>query len=444
MFQRQDFWQSLPNLTNVALAVVADWRQVAKVAPGCVEDTFVSPVDAVGRAYRVLRDYIGKQKNISYLHFEWICGGEFAPGITQRNHYVLPAPFCMPVHMPALEAAKSPDLLLSLPHIKHLSLKNCYSVPHVFLQVIRSMALQSLEKLELETVSLAGPPVRRQGHAAFFHGHLAAPAAAAQQGQQQQVWQLQPVQANGQALQPPPLPPAPNQPGAAPAQLINIPLGILAQGPAQIAQALNIGAQNAQAPALAQAPDPVTPEWDTMRLRVPDLLTWTGVIERLAPVPGIAELTATQDNDDETEGLDDAATDEGYKLIPRANLLRKEKKSFCLESMSFKSCGYVALDVPFIDNTNTLSLRPPWQEPQEITTRRRELAPFMQHCNDRLAAKITNFLPPQERFNLATAYGMDLTWASWYDEEVIEAAKRDGVMVPGKGRFSGTITTTAN
>ncbi|KAI8163045.1 hypothetical protein KHU50_007691 [Colletotrichum sp. SAR 10_65] len=447
MFQRQDFWQSLPNLTNVALAVVADWRQVAKVAPGCVEDTFVSPVDAVGRAYRVLRDYIGKQKNISFLHFEWVCGGEFAPGITQRNHYVLPAPFCMPAHMPALEAAKSPDLLLSLPHIKHLSLKNCYSAPHVFLQVIRSMALQSLEKLELETVSLAGPPVRRQGHAAFFHGHLAAPAAAAQlqaQGQQQQVWQLQPVQANAQALQPPPLPPAPNQPGAAPAQLINIPLGILAQGPAQIAQALNIGAQNAQAPALAQAPDPVTPEWDSMRLRVPDLLTWTGVIERLAPVPGIAELTATQDNDDETEALDDAATDEGYNLIPRANLLRKEKKSFCLESMSFKSCGYVALDVPFIDNTNTLPLRPPWQEPQEITTRRRELAPFMQHCNDRLAAKITNFLPPQERFNLATAYGMDLTWASWYDEEVIEAAKRDGVMVPGKGRFSGTITKTAN
>ncbi|GJD03761.1 F-box domain-containing protein [Colletotrichum higginsianum] len=151
MFQRPDFWQSLPNLTNVALAVVADWRQVAKVAPGCVEDTFVSPVESVLKVQSLLQDHIATQENIKFLHFEWICGGEFAPGTTQRNLYVLPAPFCSPEQMVHPETAKSPDVLLSLPHVRHLSLKNCYATPHVFLQALRTMAGQSLQKLELET-----------------------------------------------------------------------------------------------------------------------------------------------------------------------------------------------------------------------------------------------------------------------------------------------------
>ncbi|KAL0777595.1 hypothetical protein CaCOL14_005247 [Colletotrichum acutatum] len=457
MLQRSDFWQSLPNLTNVALAVVADWRQVSKVAPGCVEDDFVSPVKAVTKVYRLIQDHIAAQFNIKFLHFEWICGGEFAPGITQRNQYVLPAPFCDPMQMVHPEGAKSPDALLTLPHIRHLSLKNCYSAPHVFLQVLRTMGSQSLEKLELESVSLTGAPTRNpaaenafgpalvigpaHGPGIVLHGH----------------GQAQGAQAAGQN-QAPPLPPAPLQPqvnpgfGGAPG--VPIPQGPLhAPGilPAHLAgmmmqQPLPLIANvaNNAAPPPPPPPDPMA-GWGRMRLRQPRLLSWAGIIERLAPTPPIQEIMVGQGTeDDEEDWVDDfVRKDDGFSLLPRPHSLVREKELLSIHNISLKSCGYVVLDIPMVDNHSIMPTTSPWQEPAEVTARRRELMPFMQSCGDRLAAKITNHISNQEHFNLSTAFGMDTEWTGVYDEEVIEAAKRDGIVHPGRGRITGMITKMA-
>ncbi|KAK2058134.1 F-box domain-containing protein [Colletotrichum caudatum] len=448
MFQRPDFWRSLPNLTNVALAVVADWRQVAKVAPGCVEDTFVSPVDSVTKVHRLLRDHVAKQENIKFLHFEWICGGEFAPGITQRNLYVLPAPICSPEQMVHPETAMSPGVLLSLPHIKHLSLKNCYATPHVFLQALRTMAQQSLQKLELESISLTGSPTRDQGHVnAVFHPHVHVGAPI-------QIQVQAPGQAQAQATQqqPPPLPPAPlqtqdnllpalvfNQAGAVVVPPVQHHMGAtgagLLQGPPPLPPANQVP---------HPLPDPI-PNWGRMRIRQPRVLSWAGILDRLAPAPSIQEILASQGGEtDEGDWVDDVVQrDDGFSFIPRPHGLVSEKTSLMLDHLSLKSCGYVLVDVSSIDNTGILGTHSPRQSPQDIAARRRELAPFMQVCTDRLAAKITNHLTSQEHFNLATAFGVDTEWANVYDEAVIEAAKTDGVMHPGKGRFSGTITRLA-
>ncbi|OHE97375.1 F-box domain-containing protein [Colletotrichum orchidophilum] len=470
MLQRADFWQSLPNLTNVALAVVADWRQVSKVAPGCVEDNPVSPVDAVARVHRLLRDHIATQPNIKFLHFEWVCGGEFAPGITQRNQYVLPAPFCLPAQMVQPGVAKLPDAVLALPHVKHLSLKNCYSAPHIFLQVLRTMAMQSLDKLELESISLTGAPTRNPNVENAFgpalivgpvHGPgLVLPFA---QGQPQALQQIAHLHAHQN--QPPPLPPAPLQtqanpgfgfipalaagaavapppppaPGNMPINMaVNHMAGMMQQGLPQIANVAN----HAVPP--PPPPDPFS-GWGRMRLRQPRLLSWAGIVERLAPAPAIREILAGQgDEDDEDDWVDEfVRKDEGFSLMPRPHSLVREKTSFGIEHMSLKSCGYAVLDVATIDNHSILPVNSPWQEPSEVTSRRRELAPFMQTCNDRLTAKITNYLSNQEHFNLTTAFGMDTEWTGVYDEEVIEAAKRDGIVHPGKGRFTGMITKAA-
>ncbi|KAF6842538.1 F-box domain-containing protein [Colletotrichum musicola] len=478
MFQRSDFWQSLPNLTNVALAVVADWRQVAKVAPGCVEDSFVSPVEAVAKVHRLLFNHIAKQPNITYLHFEWVCGGEFAPGITQRNQFVLPAPLCLPTQMVRPATAKDPDVLLSLPYIRHLSFKNCYSTPHVFLQFIRTMALESLKKLELETVSLTGIPTRDPGIALMHaqaqpHPHAQAHVHAAIHHQFQQLQQGPLAQANNalHALHPPPLPLAPLHPLMlhAPFPPPNV-FQLLGQQPAVAGQPPNqnvLGFGNAapgligppiQAPAVVNMaqiaqqfqdqPPAAESNWAGMRLRPPKLLTWAGIIERLAPASTIRDLTGQHDDgdddDDEDSWMEDTVQgDQGYSYIPRPRCLISDKPHFAIEQMSFKSCGYVLLDVASIDNHNILPINPPWQEPQDIASRRRELAPFMQNCSDRLATRITNFMPAQEQFNLATAYGMDYGWTSAYDREAIEAARRDGILIPGKGRFNGIITRTS-
>ncbi|GKT48873.1 uncharacterized protein ColSpa_09054 [Colletotrichum spaethianum] len=457
MFQRPDFWRSLPNLTNVALAVVADWRQVAKVAPGCVEDSFVSPVDSVAKVHRLLQDHIAKQENIKFLHFEWICGGEFAPGMTQRNLYVLPVPICSPEQMVHPETAKSTGVLLSLPHVKHLSLKNCYATPHVFLQALRTMAQQSLQKLELESVSLTGSPTRDQGHVnAMFHPHVHIVGAPIQvpvqaPGQAQAQGQAQVAQQAAQQ-QPPPLPPAPLQPqdnlppalgfgqaGAVVLPPVQAPTGIVGAGLIQAPPPLPPANQVPPPP-----PDP-TPNWSRMRLRQPKLLSWAGILERLSPAPSIQELLASQG--DELDGDDWVGDfvqrDEGFSFIPRPHALISEKASFVIEHLSFKSCGYVLVDVSSIDNTSILGAHSPRQAPQDVMARRRELAPFMQVCTDRLAAKITNHMTSQEHFNLTTAFGVDTEWTNVYDEAVTDAAKTDGIMHPGRGRFSGAITKTA-
>ncbi|OLN97426.1 hypothetical protein CCHL11_01192 [Colletotrichum chlorophyti] len=491
MFQRSDFWKSLPNLTNVALAVIADWRQVAKVAPGCVEDSLVSPVGAVTRAHRLLVDHIAKQANIKFLHFEWICGGEFAPGITQRNQFVLPAPFCLPAQMVQPDTAKAPDVLLSLPHVKHLSLKNCYFTPNVLLQVLRTMALQSLKKLELETVSLTGPPARDQ-----FLPPMAVLLQAQAQAQQQQV-QNQPVlaaqiqahhaqhaqqmqQAATQAQQltqaaqlvhPPPLPPAPLQPQAIPVVLPPPavapalgpqlqPIHIPVNGNAAANATPNVGqfgpqlTQAIQA-AIQQMTAESSSESASIRLRLtqPRLLSWTGILDRLAPVPGVQDLISQQT--DQAGAADDAGEedeewlhdfvrkDDGFSYIPSPRTLIMEKNRFGIEQMSFKSCGYVTIDLALFDIHDIVPLTSPWHDSQEHLARRREILPFMQTCTDRLAGKVVNHLSPPEQFNLSTAYGMDTTWVGLYDDDIIEAARRDGIQQPGLGRFSGTITKAA-
>ncbi|KAK1654874.1 F-box domain-containing protein [Colletotrichum phormii] len=439
MFQRSDFWQSLPNLTNVALAVVADWRQISKVAPGCVEDNPVSPVEAVTKVYRLLQDHISTQSNIKFLHFEWICGGEFAPGITQRNQYVLPAPFCSPSQMIHHAGAKSPETLLTLPHIRHLSLKNCYWAPHVFLQVLRTMGTQSLEKLELESVSLTGAPMRNlpdigqaheQGQA---HGHNQLPALppAPMHLQANTAFAGLPAVPAGVVVPQGPL----HAPGVLPAHLIGM---MQHQALPQIANVAN----NAAPP-----PPPSDPlaGWSRMRLRQPRLLSWAGIIERLAPTPPIQEIMVGQDDeDDEEDWVDDfVRKDEGFSLLLRPHSLVREKDLLSIQHISLKSCGYAVLDTPTVDNHSIMPTNTPWQEPSEVTSRRRELMPFMQACGDRLAAKITNYLNNQEHFNLSTAFGMDTEWTGVYDEDVIEAAKRDGIVHPGRGRFTGMITKMA-
>lgn len=158
ILQNEDFWESFPSLENVSLGVVADWRRIVKSHPGSILDIQISPVGAVSAAFVILNDYIGKCAKIENIHFEWICGGEFASGSHQRNQYILPAPFTKSSDGMGNPFAAMDEEIISLPHVKHLSLKNCWLSPHVMLQSLRQMSLSSLETLELESVSLSGPP----------------------------------------------------------------------------------------------------------------------------------------------------------------------------------------------------------------------------------------------------------------------------------------------
>lgn len=89
ILQRDDLWASIPSLKSVHLGVIADWRRITKPTPGCIEDSPISPLGAVGAVFALLQDHISQQPHVESIHFEWICGGEFAPSSHQRNQYVL-------------------------------------------------------------------------------------------------------------------------------------------------------------------------------------------------------------------------------------------------------------------------------------------------------------------------------------------------------------------
>lgn len=176
MFCHDELWRNLPGLTSVSLGVIPDWRNISKAeSSSTIIDTLVSPLEAVPIVYKLLDKYVGQAPKIEKLHFEWLGGGELGTGHAQRNMYVLPAPFLEdPGDMALSDGARTVhDELLRLPHIKTLSLKNCWVSPAIFLQMTRQMALSSLTDLSLETVSLCGPPTT-ESQAALERTNMAA------------------------------------------------------------------------------------------------------------------------------------------------------------------------------------------------------------------------------------------------------------------------------
>ncbi|KAL7942979.1 hypothetical protein V8C42DRAFT_359904 [Trichoderma barbatum] len=398
---RKELWESLPCVKNVSIAVIADWRKITKPSPGIVADTHVSPVEAVGKVYKLLNDYIGQQPNIENVHFEWICGGEFARGPYQRNQYILPAPFVeSPELMSAPDGAKDTDKLLDMPFVKHFSLKNCWVSPHILFQTTRSMALRSLDKLEFESVSLSGPP----------------------------IFSLQP--ANGpQAVDDVGLP----VPGFLPGVVPPMAAGPIAPPPMFPPVAM---------PMQMLLPEEQLPE----RLVMPDLFTWSGFCEHFSPSIKMRFLPRFR----ESAGPDADGTVRPEELsLPHANKdlssfllnadqLNADEAQYNLSSISFKSCGYVFVDLRTLD---IRALLPPEGQAAHAfaNTLRHDIFHSMQYCKDKLLARILPYMLASETKTLEQIFLMDSGWSKVYSEHVSDDAIADGFECPGLGRFSGTL-----
>lgn len=435
---RHELWENLTNLSNLHLGVIADWRRVTKPIPGCIEDTHVSPVEAVSKVFHLLDTYVGAARNIESLHFEWICGGEFAPGTFQRNHYILPAPFFQSPELMALP--ESPvareNELLSLPFVKHLSLKNCWSSPHVFLETIRHMAVSSLEKLELESVSLSGPPTTV--NQAPLHQPIGAQVGHA--ANLLNLFQLGGVPDPLQQVHP--LPGGTHWPGFAHApaqqnqQLPHLPLNHLVNFP----QGQFAPPAPAPAPAPAPPPPPPAPLAESQRLELPDWLTWAGMLEHFSPGMRVRDIIDRQTLPDHQTPIH-VWSMESQSLaayVPRASKLISDEKKYTLKCLSFKSCGYVAVDCPFI-NTRFILPRGAQGLGGNGNPHNQDFSALMQGCKDGLLGRIAPHIKDTETAQLVNAFGMELGWENVYGEQQIAAAEADGVERPGRGRFSGRL-----
>jgi hypothetical protein len=178
ILRREDFWDGLPRLTKVSLAVIPDWRDVVKLPTSWVQDLKLAPSQAVSGVFQMLQDQISSRKSIKTLHFEWIGGGEEAPGLFARNQQILAAPL----------VSKAMDMvnrsyvaqILSLPYVEHLSLKNCWVSPHILTRLGLALKKEALQSLTLDSVSLTASLVHNaqpgpvNAHAANNHAQAAA------------------------------------------------------------------------------------------------------------------------------------------------------------------------------------------------------------------------------------------------------------------------------
>lgn len=242
ILRRPDFWNSLPQLNSLSLAIIPDWREVAKLPTSWVDDVKVRPSLAVSSVYQILDEHILTRENIKTIHLEWLCGGEEVPGLFTRNQHILPAPL-VPKALDMVYR-DTPSLLLSFPYVEHLSLKNCWITPHILTKLGLSLRSSAIKSLTLNSVSLTAPiPVN--SHPEVSDGGFLRPAPA-------RTLLAQAIRHN---------------------HLMNIQAGI--------------PLQHNQAPHLASDPDEnQVPDW----LVNPRVGSWASIISTLTPGNSLAEM----------------------------------------------------------------------------------------------------------------------------------------------------------
>lgn len=283
ILSRADFWDSLPCLKKLSLAVTPDWRVVKKEATNWIQDTRIAPSSCLPSVYDLLKKNISTRKHIHSLHFEWLSGGEYGTGIFARNQHILAAPVVSQA-ADMLNRTQARDTL-SLPHITYLSLKNCWFSPHIMKSFLSDLTRYSLKTIKLDSVSLTAciPPRANPGPVTQANGLQNAMAAA-------HALNAGNVQGNNVLLQ-----------------------GLF---------------QNVVAPAIpAPAPPPVIvipsiPDW----LQAPRFGSWASIIDQFTPDTTLADLRFARD-----------------PLGPEPG----ERTPTHLTRLEFKSCGYIKLPLDF-------------------------------------------------------------------------------------------------
>jgi hypothetical protein len=386
ILRRQDFWDSLERVKKLSLGVIPDWRKVIKEETSWVQDARIVPSSSIAGVYQLLSQQISERSNITDLHFEWICGGEYDVGLFARNQHVMAAPVVSEaIHM-VNRAYEHP--ILTLPYIQHLSLKNCWISPHIMMKFLASLRESSLQSLTLDSVSLTASLAPNAQPAPLTQAGIAQNPPNPQNAQNQQ----NPGGLHGANL----LALAP--PGGAPGMVQNA-----QNAPAQPPPALPINTQQNTANDWLQPPRPGS---------------WAEIIDTITPGITLADLRYSRDNFEE----------------PPA------KEPIAFTKFTLESCGYVRLPLDF----DQAVIDPPQvHTPLSalVTKRIADLDPFMMKSHDANLGVIVNHISVAESVTLQNAWNMATDWGT-SRQELLSDSRVDGVPAPGHGRLSGLIEVT--
>lgn len=449
-WSRRSFWETMTSIETFHLGVIPDWREITKDVTGDVTQRRVAPTNACQHVFILLNKFVGRQKNIKNLSFEWICGGEFALGKSQRDRYILPAPVLSDFKkMVDVQSIFQADDVLNIPCVRKLTLKNCWFTPHVFLNFFSHMSMGSLVEIDLESVSLTGPPSTTPETsiypgAPFKPAHWPWPLCV---GAEPGHWfQLQ--RHNGNAA---------NANQAMPAWFAAMGNAAFPQAPpngANIGMNVN-GAANAalwppqplfanpnpNAPFAfnhhALQPLPPNPNPHPNRWRA---WSWPHVLARL----GLASNAVAR----HVEGLCEADKDDwnGTKRSEQLfssqfdKLVEGRHDKSALRVFRFKSCGYALIESPHIDSWKIIPNEPVQvHHSPEFVARLRDLDNQMLFTQDGLLAKILNYMPDREMWHLQHTFGLEFGWEDLYLPVAAQLAAADGNPQPGRARFHGSV-----
>ncbi|OAA45240.1 F-box domain containing protein [Beauveria brongniartii RCEF 3172] len=184
-------------------------------------------------------------------------------------------------------------------------------------------------------------------------------------------------------------------------------------------------------------------QWESglLSLKQPSWMSWAGLIEHFSPSAKIRDAIDRGKNATARASSAEKRQDTLEQLtciIPDARELFKEEALYALESLTFKSCGYVNLDherfhLGSMISSSELSLL------SATLPTVSEFTPFMQRCNKNLVARIVNFEMANDRFPFARVFNFTMGWHGVYDSKIIDAAEADKCQEFGPGRFSGLL-----
>ncbi|KAM3504649.1 hypothetical protein MY10362_003427 [Beauveria mimosiformis] len=184
-------------------------------------------------------------------------------------------------------------------------------------------------------------------------------------------------------------------------------------------------------------------QWESgiLSLKQPSWMSWAGLIEHFSPSAKIRDAIDRGKNATARASSAEKRQDTLQQLthiIPDARELFKEEALYALESLTFKSCGYVNLDHERFHLGSMISSSEMSLLSATLPTVS-EFTPFMQRCNKNLVARIVNFEMANDRFPFARVFNFTFGWHGVYDGKIINAAEADKCQAFGPGRFSGLL-----
>lgn len=456
-----EFWETMTSIETFHLGAIPDWREITKSPSGAIEQRSVAPSEASRTVFELLQFYVAEQKNIKNLSFEWVCGGEFAMGKSQRDRYVLPAPVLSDIgNMVNVLHDFQADDILNLPYVSKLSLKNCWFAPHMFTFFFKHMFLEDLEQVVFESVSLTGPP-NSTPELSIYPGPQYKPShwpwplcVGAEPGN---WFQLQRPQHNNQA------PVWQGVPGM-PVQLIPLPAvnGNAVNAPANQVQGGAVppgGGFNPGNMGFMAQPNQPAPGVGAMAAMHAALQNQTAAVPVNHPTAPTQQSVGGHRNRwrpwswphvlaclGMTPDAVGKAHEISFKNIERRfaagfkSILEDRVDNRKHQVVKFKSCGYVLIDFPSINNWKVIPDHAiQVQQSAEFVNRLKDLDNSMLTTQDAMLAKIINYMPDEEEQQLQSLFGFELGWDNLYDPIVKQAAIADGNPNPGQARFSGKV-----